>query len=293
MPTLQKNMEELIDWLIKIEKLAGDFYYEAAEYFKEDQTLKKFLMDSTDDESWHFHIMGSAKTQLSQITIPDPDILISDIVKDRIEKPFSENLSRLRNNELTIEHLLDCVAEAEFSEWNKIFLYVVNVLKEEIHQFRIAAAGIQGHLGRVEVFLKSFPYGAKRLKEITNLEKVFVENILIVDDARSNLELMCAILEEVGNVDGVFNGLQGLEKMKDKYYKLVVSDIDMPGMNGIEFYKAAIQEYPNLKNRFIFMSGHVDDERTAFFKENGVTFFPKPCDIDKVLDAAINIINQP
>lgn len=286
-------MEEIINWLIRIEKLAGDFYKDAAEYFKDDNSLKEFLKDSTDDESWHFHIMGSAKSQTGQITIPEPDFILSNEIKERIESPIIENHERLRNKEITVEQLLDCIAESEFSEWNKIFLYVVNILKTEIHQFNIAAAKIQGHLGRVEAFLKSFPHGIKRLNEITNLEKVFVENILVVDDSDINLELMSSLLEEVGNVDRAANGLQGLEKVKDKFYKLIVSDIDMPEMNGLTFYNSAVKEYPSLHNRFIFTSGDIDGEKRKFFTENNILFFPKPFDLDGLLASAVNIINHP
>lgn len=286
-------MEAIVDWLIEVEKLAGDFYFEATDYFKGETDLNGFLKAATEDEAWHFHIMGSAKAQMSARGVRTADYHITEETRQRIEKPFRVNIDRLKSGTITKENLLECVAETEYSEWNKIFLYAVNSLKEEFHQFRIAAAKIQGHLGRIERFLKKTPYGIEKLKEFARLETVFTENILVLEDNDINLELMCSLLEDVGNVDGAVNGIEGLEKLKTKYYKLIVSDINMPEMDGIAFYKKAVQEYPNLQNRFLFTTGFLDNESRKFFRERGITVLQKPCDIDDILEASDDILHLP
>lgn len=65
--------------------------------------------------------------------------------------------------------------------------------------------------------------------------------ILVVDDSDSIREMICQILNELGykSVDQASNGAQGLgflERMIeiDQPYDLVISDINMPSMNGLE-----------------------------------------------------------
>ncbi len=286
-------MREIIDWLIGIEKLAGDFYIESSTYFEDDKTMHSFLKEAFEDELWHLDTMNSARLQLDQLNSYEAAISISDEFKLRIEGPVRLHLNRLMEKTLTKEQTLDCIAETEFSEWNKIFLYVVNSLKGETDQFNIAAAKIQGHLGRTRNFLESSAYGVKKLKELANLEAVFTENILVVEDDAVLSHLMSSLLEDIGNVDIAVNGEQALEKLKAKYYKLIVSDISMPKMDGIELYKTAVKKYKNLHNRFLFNSGFVDEENEKFFKENNITILPKPSDIDIVLNQASRILNQP
>ncbi len=286
-------MKEIIEWLIRIEDLAGEFYSKSAIYFETDETMFRFLKMAFEDEVWHYNVLNSAKLKLDQQKMPVAAISISEEIYLRIENSFHLNLKRLMEKTLTKEQVLDCIAETEFSEWNKIFLYVVESLKNEICEFSIVAAKIQGHLGRTQNFLELFPYGVKKLKELTNLEKVFTENILVVEDDDVLSHLMSSLLEEIGNVDSAQNGQHALEKLKEKYYKLIVSDISMPEMDGIEFYNTAVSEYKGLHNRFLFSSGFIDKENEMFFKENNITFLPKPCDIEVVLHHASRILNQP
>lgn len=53
-------MKEIINWLREIEHLAGEMYQQAASIYSSDDDLKKFLEHNAEDESWHYHVMGSA-----------------------------------------------------------------------------------------------------------------------------------------------------------------------------------------------------------------------------------------
>ncbi len=77
-----------------------------------------------------------------------------------------------------------------------------------------------------------------------------------------------------------------------KYYKVIISDIDMPIMNGLEFFKAAIQKYDHLKKRFLFLSGFANEKTRSFLKEQGVPFLPKPSPIEEITHQAIKIMHE-
>lgn len=59
--------------------------------------------------------------------------------------------------------------------------------------------------------------------------------ILVVDDSISLVDGLVKILQVSGyEVDPAYNGHDALRKLSVKEYDLVVSDIEMPSMNGLE-----------------------------------------------------------
>ena len=64
------------------------------------------------------------------------------------------------------------------------------------------------------------------------------ESVLVVDDEDSVRELIVEILEGAGfRVATASDGAEGLERMEADTPELVLSDINMPGMDGYAFYE--------------------------------------------------------
>jgi CheY-like chemotaxis protein len=61
--------------------------------------------------------------------------------------------------------------------------------------------------------------------------------ILVVDDEESILRVISRILGERYEVDTVTNGRVALEKVEEEQYDLIICDVHMPGLNGIDFYE--------------------------------------------------------
>ena len=58
---------------------------------------------------------------------------------------------------------------------------------------------------------------------------------LVIDDDRYVLSLLCDLLGSWGyDVDGVGSPAQGLRRFQERPYDVVVTDLTMPGVNGIE-----------------------------------------------------------
>lgn len=77
-------------------------------------------------------------------------------------------------------------------------------------------------------------------------------NILVVDDDRNLRELLVDTLTATGyGSDSAINGLEALEKLRSKSYDLMISDIRMPGMDGIRLLQKVRSYYPDMPVLFI------------------------------------------
>lgn len=285
-------MKDIVKWLRKIEHQANEVYMRAAALYVDDPKLWKFLEHSSEDEAWHYHVMGSAVDFLSSASELIPAISIDKETNDKIHTYLDDISDCLNKKTLSRDELIQKIVTLELSEWNDIFLYAVNVLKEVAPEFRYPAATIQAHMREITYFLESVEKRPELLKQITSLPPVWTENILIVDDNEMITTLFNSLLNREGNVDLANNGQEALEQIDKKYYKLIISDIDMPIVDGISFFKLATAKFPGLTNRFLFVSGDVSAERKDFFNENGLKYFLKPVPINILREEAMKIILQ-
>jgi YesN/AraC family two-component response regulator len=116
--------------------------------------------------------------------------------------------------------------------------------------------------------------------------------ILYVDDEFLNLELFSINFSEKYEVITATNGFDGLEKLNEnKDVSVVISDMRMPGMNGIEFIRKAKQLFPDKK--FYILTGFEITNEIQEALNSGLIlkYFSKPfnvIDIDSTIQVAIN-----
>lgn len=116
--------------------------------------------------------------------------------------------------------------------------------------------------------------------------------IIIVDDHQMFLEGLCALLQgepQVKVVDVALNGRQLLEKIKDVEIDVVVSDINMPEMDGIELSKQLKKEYPKIKT--LILSTHNDAQMVGKCIQNDVDgYLLKNAEKQELLKALTTIV---
>ena len=121
------------------------------------------------------------------------------------------------------------------------------------------------------------------------------EKILIVDDEDAIRSLFVEALEELGyRCDVAANGLEALEKFyRVKDYDVVLLDIQMPKLNGIETLKKLKNYSPDLSIIMVSASRDIENVRAAL-KEGAYDYVFKPfhvTDVDTVIRRAIERSN--
>lgn len=117
--------------------------------------------------------------------------------------------------------------------------------------------------------------------------------IAVVDDHKLFREGLVSLLSKSNSHFNVIweagNGIEFLEKLKKNFPDIVLMDISMPGMDGIEATTTAVSLYPSI--RIIALSMYGEQEYYLKMIQAGVKgFLMKDSDIDEV-DLAITKVN--
>jgi len=107
--------------------------------------------------------------------------------------------------------------------------------------------------------------------------------ILVVDDERLLNEMLQECLRSVGyEVDGAYDGVEGIGLLRYKKYHLIMLDIRMPRKDGLEVLKFVKDEYPDIP--VIIVTGLASMEEIKETVKNGAfACIKKPFQLDKVL----------
>lgn len=116
--------------------------------------------------------------------------------------------------------------------------------------------------------------------------------MLIIDDERAIRSTLREILEyESYEVDDIDNGIDGLELIKKNNYDLVLCDIKMNKMDGMEVLENALILKPDLP--FIMISGHGTIETAVEASKKGAfDFISKPPDLNRLLITVRNALDR-
>lgn len=117
-------------------------------------------------------------------------------------------------------------------------------------------------------------------------------NILIVDDERSIRNTLREILEfEKFTVDEAEDGPTGLKKIKENSYDVVLCDIKMPVMDGMEVLEKAIEG--GVDTPIVMISGHGNIETAVeAIKKGAYDFIEKPLDLNRTLVTLRNALDR-
>jgi DNA-binding NtrC family response regulator len=116
--------------------------------------------------------------------------------------------------------------------------------------------------------------------------------ILVIDDERPIRRTLCEILEfEKFEVDQAKNGEEGLKMARDNEYDVILCDIKMPKMDGMEVLEK-IKEL-DYDSTIVMISGHgTIDTAVDALKKGAFDYLPKPPDLNRLLVTVRNAMNK-
>ncbi|MBI5888521.1 MAG: response regulator [Deltaproteobacteria bacterium] len=103
------------------------------------------------------------------------------------------------------------------------------------------------------------------------------KRILIVDDEKDLRDLFADMLTLGGHqISTASNAFDAFAILRNGLFDLVISDVNMPNIDGPHFYMYAVEEHPYLKDRFLFVTCCVTEEFRDFLKRFDLNCMEKP-----------------
>ena len=121
-----------------------------------------------------------------------------------------------------------------------------------------------------------------------------MSKILIIEDEAAIRRVLTKILSEENDsykVEEAEDGLQGIEKVKNEEYDLILCDIRMPKMDGVEVLEAVKKIKPEIP--MVMISGHGDLETAINTMRLGAfDYISKPPDLNRLLNTVRNALDR-
>jgi len=116
-------------------------------------------------------------------------------------------------------------------------------------------------------------------------ENITGAKILVVDDEPNICRVLDRLLTREGHaVETMSSAQMALKSLNDKKYDLILLDIKMPGMNGIEFYNHMKDIAPSLQRKVVCITGDVISAKNkAFLEKAKIPCITKPFAVDELM----------
>ena len=188
--------------------------------------MKEILLE----EEYNIRIANNGKEALDIIKVFIPDAIILDLMMPEVDG--FEVLAAIRNVK-------------ETSRIPVLILSAKHVTKEELsflqgnHIYQLIQKGdinrneLLTHIKNMVIPLKN------KVSKLAKLSQSLANNskkasILVIEDNPDNMETVKALLEHDHHIIGALSGLEGLEKAKTFQPDLILLDISLPGMDGMD-----------------------------------------------------------
>jgi two-component system, chemotaxis family, chemotaxis protein CheY len=121
----------------------------------------------------------------------------------------------------------------------------------------------------------------------------YVDPVLVVDDLNTMTRIVDGMLRKCGfsNIDQVHDGPTALQKLREKSYLFVITDREMPGMNGLELARE-IRADPKIRNvPLVIMSASSEAQHAEAAMAAGANFFmTKPFNLTTLKDVLTQLM---
>lgn len=183
-----------------------------------------------------------------------------------------------------------------------------------VKEFAVANKGrltFSGEPGKGSAFTISLPKSANALLQITDANKASDyepeavrfrddhmamlkgKRILIVDDNEAVRNFLKLMLSDTFETFEAVNGKEGLLMARDIQPDMIITDLMMPVMNGLEFCREVKNDYNTSHIPLIIISGTSPESgQLPSFEAGSDAFLPKPIDQKMLIQIIVNLIRQ-
>lgn len=121
-------------------------------------------------------------------------------------------------------------------------------------------------------------------------EKDEQRSVLVIDDEVRICRVLERILAREYDVTIVNDASVGLEYLAERGWDVVLCDLRMPQISGMELYHKAVEARPELSSRFVFLSGDLTgDEIQTFLRTTGERALAKPFELDALRETVRSV----
>ena len=110
--------------------------------------------------------------------------------------------------------------------------------------------------------------------------------IWIIDDEESIRTICTSALEDLFTVESFANASEALLELNSTQPDLIITDIKMPGMSGLEFLDKVSDKFPEIPTIIITAHANIDNALSAY-KGGAFEYLTKPFDINEIRKLAI------
>ena len=106
-----------------------------------------------------------------------------------------------------------------------------------------------------------------------------MKSFLIVEEnkrLRRLYETIIKINQDNPRIDHAVNGRDALTMVRDHNYSVIISDIEMPGMDGMEFHQTLKAKFPPSAKKVMFITSPLDGFERSYMSDEGCPHLIKP-----------------
>lgn len=128
--------------------------------------------------------------------------------------------------------------------------------------------------------------------EIESDNKNFDADVLVVEDNKVNQKVVELMLKKLGvNCTLVSSGAQAMSALKSKQFSLILMDMQLPEMSGVDVTKSIIEKYTNEAPPIIALTANAfEDDRKKCFEAGMKDFLAKPLQKSELMRVLLNYL---
>ena len=125
-----------------------------------------------------------------------------------------------------------------------------------------------------------------KTRSVASLKAIQRRRVLAIDDEALLLKAFQRMLSTHHDIETKLGAREALRGFgQDRKFDIVLCDLQMPDMSGVELYTAVKQQWPELAERFIFITGGAfSPEARRFMEDPSITCINKPFQLRELLE---------